>query len=447
MMDPFSSDFNPFPQTNPTSPRRPISIGDLTSVLKTLVEAAFGDVYVVGEISNFVRSKSGHCYLTLKDEEAQLGAVLWRTAAGRAKFEMKNGLSVVCRGRVEVYPPHGKYQLIITEIEPKGIGGLELAFRQLHEKLGREGLFAPERKKPIPTRPRRIAVVTSESGAAVRDFLNILRRRSRRVDVLIVPVRVQGEEASREIAEAVALLNRRFVPASQNQTEIETDADSLDAVVLIRGGGSMEDLWAFNEERTVRAAAASRIPVVTGIGHEIDVTLTDLAADLHALTPSDAAARLVPDDSEIPATLADFSVRLDRAMKRQIADAESRVSRLARSAVLQDPVDRIFGPQRMTLDHLERRLDRNAETFFLKAGHRFEEAAARLEALSPLAVLARGYSLTQTEEGGLVRNAADVSPGETISTRVRRGRIESRVIKIEEDGPFLKGAGRKEDEK
>ncbi|MEN6450088.1 MAG: exodeoxyribonuclease VII large subunit, partial [Thermoguttaceae bacterium] len=277
---------------------RPLSVSELTFQVKELIEAAFPEVWVAGEVSNFVRPQSGHCYLTLKDDQAQLKAVMWRGVASRLRFAPHDGLQVVCRGHLDLYAARGAYQLVIADIVPQGMGALELALRQLREKLSREGLFDAGRKRPLPPFARRIAVVTSPTGAAIHDFLQVLGRRWRGADVLVVPVRVQGEGAAAEIAEAIATVNRL------------NDAMPIDCIVVTRGGGSMEDLWAFNEEPVVRAIAASRIPVVSAVGHEIDVTLSDLAADVRALTPSEAAELVAPAAEELAAELRQVECRL-----------------------------------------------------------------------------------------------------------------------------------------
>ena len=258
---------------------------ELTGQIKGLLEGRFPAVWVSGEISNFSRPQSGHCYLTLKDDQAQIRAVMWRSAASRVRFDLHDGLEVICQGYLDVYAPRGSYQLVIQQIEPKGLGALELALRSCASDWRPKGLFDPARKRPLPRFPRRIAFVTSPTGAAVRDFLEVLRRRWRGVHVLIVPVRVQGDGARAEIAAGIELVNRL--------------ADPVDVLVVGRGGGSLEDLWAFNEEVVVRAIHASRIPVVSAVGHEIDVTLADLVADVRALTPSEAAERVVPAADEL----------------------------------------------------------------------------------------------------------------------------------------------------
>ncbi|MEX2287491.1 MAG: exodeoxyribonuclease VII large subunit, partial [Planctomycetaceae bacterium] len=261
-----------------------LSVSELTRQLKDLVEVNFVHVWVLGEVSNCTRAGSGHVYFTLKDGDAQIRAVAWRSQTARWKFEIHDGLEVVVAGPIEVYPARGTYQLIVEQLIPQGVGALELAFRQLQAKLEAEGLFDPRRKRPLPAFPRRIALVTSPSGAAVRDILQVLTRRWRAVDVVIVPVKVQGEGAAREIAAALANVHR--IP-------------DVDVVIAGRGGGSLEDLWAFNEEIVARAIAACRVPVISAVGHEIDVSIADLVADCRALTPSEAAELVVPNCEDV----------------------------------------------------------------------------------------------------------------------------------------------------
>ncbi|NQT37562.1 MAG: exodeoxyribonuclease VII large subunit, partial [Planctomycetes bacterium] len=298
--------------THDPSPEPPVlSVAELTAHIKNCLEGTFPDVWVGGEISNFARPQSGHCYLTLKDERAQIRAVIWRGTASRVRFDLRDGLEVVCRGHIDVYAPRGSYQLVVEQIEPRGIGALELALRQLQQKLAAEGLFDPARKRPLPRFVRKIAVVTSPTSAAVRDFLEVLRRRWQGTDVLVVPVRVQGQGAAEEIAAAIETVNRLATP--------------VDCLVVTRGGGSLEDLWAFNEEPVVRAVAASRIPVISAIGHEIDVTLTDLVADVRAATPSEAAELVAPTADEISATLKHLGSRLASALRHNATGAQRRL--------------------------------------------------------------------------------------------------------------------------
>ena len=393
-----------------------LSVWELTSQIKDLLEISFPAVWVAGEISNLSRPQSGHCYLTLKDDRAQIRAALWRNAAAGVRFDLHDGLEVICRGRLDVYAPRGSYQLIIERIEPKGIGALELALRQLREKLAREGLFDPARKRPLPRLLRRVALVTSPTGAAIHDFLQVLKRRWRGADVLVVPTRVQGAGAAEEIAAAIETANRLTLP--------------IDCLVLARGGGSLEDLWAFNEEIVVRAVAASRIPVVSAIGHEVDVTLSDLAADVRALTPSEAAELVAPAADNVLAGLRQIAKRLAAALRRRVELARARLDAVARRRVFRRPLQPIEDYARR-LDELEVSSRRAMRNRLQVSRARLDAAAARLDALSPLAVLARGYSLTQRlADGRVIRDAAELTPGDRIATRFARGQAISRVEEI-----------------
>jgi len=403
-------------------PRRPLSVSELTGQIKDLLEGAFPQVWVTGEISNCARPRSGHCYLTLKDDQAQLSAVIWRPTMARLRFELHDGLEVICRGNLGLYPPQGKYQLIVQEVQPKGIGALELALRQLREKLAKEGLFDPARKRPLPRFVRKIAVVTSPSGAAIRDFLEVLRRRWRGTDVLIVPVRVQGEGAAEEIAAAIDQVNRLRAP--------------IDCLVVTRGGGSLEDLWAFNEEIVCRAIYRSRIPVISAIGHEIDVTLSDLVADVRALTPSEAAERVAPAAEEIAAQLAHYGRRLMGTLRARQASARAGLEALAGHRVFRRPYERVQLAARR-LDELQTAADRAVGARVLRAREAIASLSARLESLSPLAVLGRGYSLTRRAEGGAaIRDAGELSVGDRLLTRFARGQTVSRVQETVAEEPL-----------
>jgi len=394
-----------------------LSVAQLSALIKDVLESTFPVVWVAGEIADLARPRSGHCYFTLKDPEAQLPAVLWRSTMGRVRFDLHDGLEVICRGHLEVYAPRGRYQLIVEAVEPRGIGALELALRQLHAKLAKEGLFDAARKRPLPRFPRRIAVVTSPTGAALRDFLEVLRRRWRASDVLVVPVRVQGEGAAEEIAAGIALVNRLATP--------------VDCLVVTRGGGSLEDLWAFNEEIVVRAIVASRIPVVSGVGHEIDVTLADLAADVRALTPSEAAERVAPAAHEVAQALQQYRKRLAAALRARADAARNRLAALARQRVFRRPLTLVHDRVRQ-LDELESRWLRGVRQQVERAGDRMESLAARLDGLSPLAVLGRGYSLTRRlADGRIVRDARELAVGEQLGTRFARGQAVSRVERVE----------------
>ncbi|MBX6315386.1 MAG: exodeoxyribonuclease VII large subunit [Isosphaeraceae bacterium] len=367
------------------------TVSELTALVRETIEAGFSGIGLQGEISNLSRPRSGHVYFCMKDEGAQVRAVLWRRVAQGLVFDLEDGLAVRAWGDLTVYEPRGEYQLIVHKIEPEGIGALELAFRQTVARLAAEGLFDPARKRPLPPYPRRIVVVTSPTGAAIRDILQVLGRRWPAVEVLVVPVLVQGPGAAEQIAEGIALANRVL------------DAD---LILIGRGGGSLEDLWAFNEEVVARAIVASRLPVVSAVGHEVDVTIADLAADLRAPTPSAAGELCVPEAKAVRAQLDGLRDRLARAAMGSIAGAREDLSALAERA------RRALG---LDLDRRRQALAR---------------LAAQLEALSPLAVLARGYSLTLKDDGAtLLRSAADIRPGDVIQTRLATGTIISRVEK------------------
>jgi exodeoxyribonuclease VII large subunit len=370
------------------------TVSELTARIKSALERGFAEVALRGEVSNLSRPRSGHVYFSLKDDAAQIRAMLWKSDAQKVVFELHDGLAVKVWGRVTVYAPRGDYQLAIEAIEPEGIGALELAFRQTMARLAAEGLFDPDRKKPLPRFPKRIVIVTSPTGAAVRDLLQVTARRWPATEILIAPTSVQGPGAAQEIAAALGLAHR---------------VAGADLVILARGGGSLDDLWAFNEEVVARAIAGSKLPVVSAIGHEIDVTIADYVADRRALTPSEAGEICVPDAREVAQQLDRLGDRIARAGRARIDQARLRLQTLAEQA--KRAVTRALDDRR----------------------HRLARHAAALEALSPLAVLARGYSLTFQEDGALVRTPDDVHPGTLIRTRLASGRITSRV-EVEADG-------------
>lgn len=396
-----------------------LTIAELTRGVRLLLESAYAPVWVEGEVSNIARPGSGHVYLTLKDDTAPLKAVIYRGVALRMKFDLRDGMKVVARGRLTVYEPRGEYQLQIEEVQPKGIGPLELAFRQLKEKLSVLGYFDPLRKKKPPRFPRRLTLVTSPTGSAVRDMLEILSRRWPATEVWVCPVRVQGEGAAGEISEALERLNRIGGPDSPAEQRI-------DVILLGRGGGSLEDLWAFNEEVVARAIFRSEIPVVSGVGHEDDLTIADLVADVRALTPSEAAERVVPDRAEVLTWLTQAGARLKALLLRGVEVARDRLADLADRRCFRAPLDRIYEEQRR-LEGLDDRLTRAGRLRLAHAGERLGALAGRLEALSPLSVLARGYSLTRREDGTVVRDSEQVRPGDRIVIQVQRGRLVGRV--------------------
>jgi exodeoxyribonuclease VII large subunit len=398
---------------------QPLTVTQLTGQIKDFLEGSFPSLWVVGEISDLSRPRSGHVYLTLKDDNSQIRGVLWRSTAQKLPVDLHDGLEVICQGGLDVYAPRGSYQLVIRRLLPKGVGALEQALRRLKDKLTREGLFDPAHKKPLPGFPRRIAFVTSPTGAAIHDFLQVVRRRYAGVEVLVVPVRVQGAGAAEEIAGGIRLVNR-----------LKT---KVDVMVVGRGGGSMEDLWCFNEEAVVRAIYQSRVPVVSAIGHEIDVTLADLAADVRALTPSEAAERVVPDTAELTGLLINYRQRLLAGLRGRAATARTRVDALAARRVFRRPFDTVRDHQRR-LDELNQRAHRAVRTLAELASRRTSAAAAQLESLSPLGVLSRGYSVTRrAKDNQLVRDANKLKIGEQIVTRFQHGEAISHVDEINKD--------------
>lgn len=407
----------------PSSPDggQALSVSTLTQQIRGTLERDFGAVWVTGEISNLARPASGHMYLSLKDDRATLRAVIYRGIGLRLRFDLRDGMEVLARGRVSVYDQRGDYQLVIEEVHPKGIGALELALQQLKEKLRAKGYFNPERKRPLPRFPTSIALVTSSSGAAVRDMLELLARRWPQAAIAIVPVRVQGEGAAEEIAAGIDLLNRL-----QQAGQLH-----IDAMVVGRGGGSVEDLWAFNLEVVADAIYRSQIPVISAVGHEIDVTIADFVADHRALTPSHAVTDLTPDRHELTLSLLDTQKRLLEALRRPVVVGRQRLDSLVQQRPFRDPLALIRERDRQ-LDDLSDRLQRAGQIRLQQYRDRFSKQVAHLEALSPLKILARGYSLTQNDTGTIVRQPSDAPVGTLLRTRLAHGAILSRVESLEQ---------------
>ncbi len=405
------------------------TVAELTRKIKQCLEREIGSVWLVGEISNLRTPSSGHVYMTLKDDQSQISAVAFRRVAQYLKFRLVDGLEVVVFGRVSVYEPRGDYQIIVEKIEPKGQGALDLAFRQLKEKLEKEGLFDPARKKPLPAFPQRIGIVTSPTGAAIRDMLDVIFRRFPGMQVYLRPVRVQGEGAAEEIAAAVADFNAW---------------GRVDVLIVGRGGGSLEDLWAFNEEVVARAIAASEIPVISAVGHEIDVTISDLVADYRALTPTAAGEVVAPDRGALLDALDGLKRRLAQALLRRLALARQQLEALRRSYGLSRPLEPIRQRQQRADDAVQR-LQTAARSRLELARRRLASAGARLEGVSPLAVLARGYSVTMKADGSVLRDAADARVDDRLVTVLSRGRVESVVTRrLDEAAPADASSARDE---
>jgi len=395
-----------------------LSVTQLTRQVKNLVEANFPQVAVAGEISNCTRAGSGHVYLTLKDEDSQIRAVIWRSTARRIRFEIEDGLQVLAVGPVELYQARGTFQLIVEQLQPQGVGPLELAFRQLQQKLAAQGLFAVEHKQPLPRFPRRIALITSPTGAAVRDMLQVIGRRWTACQIVVLPVLVQGPGAAEQISDALRKVHR--IP-------------EVDVVIVGRGGGSLEDLWAFNEEVVARAIFDCRLPVVSAVGHEIDVTIADLVADRRALTPSEAGELVVPFEPEVRRLLDQAQTQLAISLRERCHRSRIMLDAIAGRRVFTRPTELVHDRQ-IQIDELGLRLRSNMTRLVQDISSRVATTAAALDALSPLKVLSRGFSVTtnSSRDGQYVRSIEDVSPAEEIRTLLHRGTVTSRVETIEQ---------------
>lgn len=394
----------------------PLTVSQLTAWIKRTLDQNLSTFWIAGEVSNVIQASSGHVYLTIKDATNQISAVIWRSSWERCRFDIKEGMSVLGMGKVDVYGPRGTYQVVLQRLEPQGLGPLQIAFRKLHAKLAAEGMFLKERKRPLPNIPNRIGFVTSPQGAAIHDFLEVLRRRWPQVNVLVIPAKVQGTGAAEEIAQGIANANRIVPP--------------LDVLVVGRGGGSIEDLWAFNEEVVVRAVVASKIPIVSAVGHEIDVTLCDLAADVRALTPSEAAERIAPNREEILESLASTKLRIATVVTSKIRELDSKLNGLSRRPVIEQP-ERMLDVLTQKLDEVDYRLSETLDRQIEKRKHLFEKTASRLEAISPLKTLARGYSLAiEPKRGAIISSIEQVKAGQQIETRLSDGSLISKVEEI-----------------
>lgn len=396
--------------------RQVFTVTEIVERARALLEDAFPRVWVEGELSNFKHHTSGHFYFTLKDAQSQLRAAMFRGANRLVRFRPEDGLKVLAGGRLSLYPARGDFQLVVEELEPAGLGALQLAFEQLKKKLASEGLFDPRRKKPLPAFPRRIAVVTSPTGAAVRDILNVTGRRSPLADVALYPVRVQGPGAAEEIAHALTRLN---------------ETGGWDVIICGRGGGSLEDLWAFNEEVVARAIAASAIPVVSAVGHEVDYTIADFVADVRAETPTAAAEMVLRDRRELLEQIRSRQRLLAARIQDRLRDGRRRLERVLASRLLRRP-RAVLEPLAQRLDDLGAQLRAGLKNRLRLARERWRGLGAQLEALSPLNVLRRGYSLVyELATGRLVRDSRDLAPAAALRIRFHRGEAQVRVEKKE----------------
>lgn len=437
--------------------RKILTVSELTAQIRELLENSFESVWVEGEISNFKEAASGHFYFVLKDEESQIKAIMFRLQTRYLKFRPEDGLTVICWGRLTVYEPRGEYQLVVDLMEPSGLGAFQLAFERLKRKLAEEGLFDPSRKKPLPVLPATVGVVTSSAGAAIKDILTILKKRFPNINVVIAPVQVQGDEAAGQIAQAIRDMN---------------SLEDIDLIIAGRGGGSIEDLWPFNEEVVARAIADSRVPVISAVGHEVDFTIADFVADVRAPTPSAAAELAVPVKAELEERinrelaalfqlvyrkirtakdelarirsgladprrktqdwrikLDDLVERIERAVHEVITRQTARHSSFALLLMARNPEAGLRGYE-ANLTDLTARLATLAEKAITQSKNRLQILRARLEELAPLGVLARGYSITRNRETrAIITDSSQVAPGQEIEIQLHKGGLDARVLK------------------
>lgn len=419
--------------------RRIFSISEINRLSRSALESQFRDIWIVGEVSNLSRPQSGHLYFSLKDEKSQISAALFRGKGRNLRFGLEDGMLVEARGTISIYSASGRYQIICNQLKQAGKGSLQEQFEKLKKKLESEGLFAPGRKRKLPLLPQHVGVVTSSSGAAIRDILNVARRRFPNLHILIAPVMVQGEDAARQIAHAIDHLNRR---------------GGLDALIIGRGGGSIEDLWAFNEELVARAVARSEIPVISGVGHETDFTISDFVADLRAPTPSAAAELLVGQKDDFVDGLQEIDKRLRQALGNHYAELRNRLSVAAGSYVFREPGN-LMRMHRQRLSGLLGSMNHSALTAVREAQQRIDQSGIRarhaierrrdksrsvlariesqLAALDPKRVLRRGYSISRDAHGKVLRTVADISENQTMNTQLANGVVVSQVSKTQEE--------------
>jgi len=390
-------------------PRKIYKVSEINKIAKNLLEEEFPEIWLEGEISNFTLHSSGHLYFSLKDEDAQINAIMYKWQAGQLEFVPENGMKVIAQGKISVFVKGGRYQIIVYGLKPIGIGALQQAFEQLKRKLEKEGLFDKARKRPIPMLPQKIGIVTSPTGAAIRDILNIIERRFANVHILIHPVRVQGDRAAGEIAEAIAYVNERF--------------PSLDVLIVGRGGGSLEDLWSFNREIVARAIYNSRIPVISAVGHEIDYTIADFVADLRAPTPSAAAELVVTNKIELEKKILLLTSKIKLSMKHELDELTSQYRRLVDSRIFLHP-EELYSQFQQEIDYYLEKITSKCAHFLDFQKERLNSIAGKLNVLSPLNILARGYSIAyKLPENEILKSISQVTMKDKVKVKLHRGEI------------------------
>jgi len=393
-----------------TQDKKIYSVSEITRDIRLLLEGSFNKVWIEGEVSNFIMHSSGHCYFSIKDSDSVLACVLFKNSAYKIKFKIEDGMSIVCQGRVSVYNKRGQYQLYVEEIEPKGVGSLQLAFAQLKEKLDKEGLFDEAHKKPIPYLPKKIGVVTSPTGAAIRDMIHVLERRFPNMHIILYPAKVQGKGAAQEVSDGIAAFNQ---------------LGTVDVIIIGRGGGSLEDLWAFNEELVARAIHSSNIPIISAVGHEIDYTIADFTADLRAPTPSVAAEIVVGKKEEMIQDIEYLREKLKQSLLGRIDTLSKYLDSIMQRYAFKQPY--------FLMEQCQQRLDEQTRSLSQSLGHfldikkqQINALGGRLKALSPVAILDRGYSITVAEPNGkIIKDASKVNKGMRIRSKLAKGEIVS----------------------
>lgn len=426
-----------------------LTVSELNKAIKQSLEGEFGLIWLKAEISNFKAQTSGHFYFSLKDSKSQISAVMFRGSNSHLKFRPEDGMEVIIRGRVTVYEPRGNYQLLIETMEPVGAGALQKAFEQLKAKLEKEGLFDQARKRALPALPRHIGIVTSPTGAAIRDMLNVLGRRFKGAHITLAPCKVQGDGAAAEIVRAIELINK---------------LPDLDVLIVGRGGGSIEDLWSFNEEIVARAIAASRVPVISAVGHEIDFTIADFVADLRAPTPSAAAELVVRNAQDLVNRVTECQKTLRLAITRQLTLDRQRMLTLAKGLIdpqrrlqdaaircdelmqrLDNSIGRYFDSQRAGLELLEEKFASRIQNYVSRIRHQLAKVAGKLDSVSPLAVLQRGYSFV-SKDGKILKDTVGLKAGDSVSVALAQGSFVAEVTKINEDRPTQSAKAKKKTE-
>lgn len=398
---------------------RILTVTDINNYIKQVVsnDVILSDLFIKGEISNFKHHYSGHMYFTLKDENSILKCVMFKANAAALRFIPENGMKVIIRGYISVFERDGQYQLYAGDMQPDGLGALHLAFEQLKNKLEKEGLFNPEIKKPLPMLPKSIGIVTSSTGSVIRDIINVAGRRNKNIKLVLFPVAVQGTQAAGQIAAAISKLN---------------EMKQVDVIIVARGGGSLEELWAFNEEIVARSIFASSIPVVSAVGHETDYTISDFASDVRAPTPSAAAELVVPDLEILLYKLKSYNARMNSALTKKLDDCNSRLSKIRTRPIFRQPYDALYH-KRLMLDNYLKHLIKNIEMINKDKKSQFCLLAGKLDTLSPLKILQRGYSVSRSNTGQTIKSISQVTAGDSIIVEIKDGIIDCNVIAVRED--------------